>query len=224
VAAARRLGIHSELRQNASLALGTSEVTLLELTGAYSVLARGGRALEPYLIRRVRQASGKVLFERQAESGKIAVAPAIAGSLTEMLASVVGSGTGRRAALTEHACAGKTGTSQDFRDAWFVGYSAQLIAGVWVGNDDGRPMRKVVGGGLPARLWHDVMTAAHEGLPARALTAPIAGERAALGTRSPLQAVEAASSLRRDERRKADALAQALESPQPAAVDQIAVR
>jgi penicillin-binding protein 1A len=224
VAAARRLGIRSELRQNASLALGTSEVTLLELTGAYGVLARGGRALEPYLIRRVRQASGKVLFERQPESGKVVVAPIIAGTLTDMLTSVVGSGTGRRAALTDHACAGKTGTSQDFRDAWFVGYSAQFVAGVWVGNDDGRPMRKVVGGSLPARLWHDVMTVAHEGLPARALTAPLASERAALGGRPPVQAVEAAASLRRDERQQAEALAHALEAPQAAAADQVAVR
>jgi penicillin-binding protein 1A len=172
VAVARRLGIRSELRQDASLALGTSEVTLLELTGAYGVIAHGGRALEPFLIRRVRAASGKVLFERKPESSKVLVAPAVAAALTEMLSGVVSGGTGRRAALGEHAAAGKTGTSQDFRDAWFVGYTGQLIAGVWVGNDDAHPMRKVAGGTLPARLWHDVMTIAHEGLPARGLAGP----------------------------------------------------
>jgi len=75
---------------------------------------------------------------------------------------VLTSGTGKRAALAGHPAAGKTGTSQDFRDAWFVGYTERFVAGVWVGNDDGRAMNKVVGGGLPARLWHDVMLAALE--------------------------------------------------------------
>jgi penicillin-binding protein 1A len=223
VAAAHRLGIHSELRQNASLALGTSEVTLLELTGAYGVLARGGRTLEPQLIRRVRTASGKVLFEARAESGKIAVAAATAGTLTDMLVSVVGSGTGRRAALADRACAGKTGTSQDFRDAWFVGYTAQLIAGVWVGNDDGRPMRRVAGGTLPARLWHDVMTIAHEGLPARGLAGAPPSERAALPGRRPAPAADAATSILPGERSESEPSA-AREGPRPAALNQIAVR
>ncbi len=186
VAAARRLGIHSELRPDASLALGTSEVTLLELTQAYGVLARGGRALEPYLIRRVRSTAGNPLYERKPDAGKIVIAPATAAALTEMLRNVVTSGTGKRAQLAEHATAGKTGTSQDFRDAWFVGYTGQLIAGVWVGNDDARPMRRVTGGSLPARLWHDVVTLAHLGLPARPLPGPQPSERADLGgARSP---------------------------------------
>ena len=188
VAVARRLGIRSELRQDASLALGTSEVTLLELTGAYGVIARGGRALEPFLIRRVRSASGKLLFERKPDSGKVLVAPTVAGALTEMLSGVVSNGTGRRAALSEHAAAGKTGTSQEFRDAWFVGYTGQLVAGVWVGNDDAQPMRKVAGGTLPARLWHEVMTIAHEGLPARALAGSATNERAHFSTPRAAQA------------------------------------
>ena len=91
-----------------------------------------------------------------------------ASDMTKMLASVVNEGTGRGAALAWPA-AGKTGTSQDFRDAWFVGYTAQFTAGVWMGNDDGRPMKGVTGGGLPARLWHDIMLAAHEDLEARPL-------------------------------------------------------
>src|SRR5262245_461964 len=180
LAAARRLGIRSELRQDASLALGTSEVTLLELTGAYGVIAHGGRALEPYLIRRVRTAAGKVLFERRAESSTLLLAPAVTSALNDMLMGVVGAGTGRRAALAEHAAAGKTGTSQDFRDAWFVGYTGHLIGGVWVGNDDARAMRKVTGGSLPARLWHDVMSIAHEGLPPRLPAGSTPSERAAV--------------------------------------------
>jgi penicillin-binding protein 1A len=120
------------------------------------------------------------LFECKPEAAKVLVAPGVAGALTEMLSGVVSGGTGWRAALGEHAAAGKTGTSQDFRDAWFVGYTGQLIAGVWVGNDDAHPMRKVVGGTLPARLWHDVMTIAHDGLPARGLAGAAPSERAQL--------------------------------------------
>jgi penicillin-binding protein 1A len=188
LAAARRLGIRSELRQDASLALGTSEVSLLELTGAYGVIAHGGRAFEPYIIQRVRSAAGKILFERRAESGKMLITPEVAGALTDMLSGVVSGGTGRRAALSEHATAGKTGTSQDFRDAWFVGYTGHLIGGVWVGNDDARPMRKVTGGSLPARLWHDVMMIAHEGLPPRPLPGSTLAERAGLDASRSLDA------------------------------------
>ena len=216
VAAARRLGIRSELRQDASLALGTSEVTLLELTGAYGILAHGGRALEPHIIQRVRTGSGRLLFERKPESDKTVVAPAAASALTDMLMSVVSSGTGRRAALAEHACAGKTGTSQDFRDAWFVGYTGQLVAGVWVGNDDARPMRRVAGGGLPARLWHDVMTAAHEGLPARALAGTLPSERAALGGRRPAAAPEVPPPILPNQRVAPNFSARALEGSEAA--------
>src|SRR5262249_37304484 len=144
-AAARRLGIHSPLRADASLALGTSEVTLLELTSAYGVLARGGKALEPHMIERVRTASGRLLYQWPGESEKVVVAPAQVRALNDMLSGVLVAGTGRRAALARHAAAGKTGTSQDFRDAWFVGYTAQFVAGVWVGNDDNRAMNKVMG-------------------------------------------------------------------------------
>jgi penicillin-binding protein 1A len=170
VAVARRLGIRSELRAEASLALGTSEVTLIELTGAYGVLANGGRALDPHLIGRVRTGSGRVLFQRRDEPRTELVAPAHVAAMNDMLNAVLVSGTGKRAALPGHPAAGKTGTSQDFRDAWFVGYTERFVAGVWVGNDDGRAMNKVVGGSLPARLWHDVMLVAHEaGAPSAAL-------------------------------------------------------
>ena len=162
-AVARRLGIRSQLRADASLALGTSEVTLLELTGAYGVLANGGRALDAHIVTRVRTLSGQVLFEWRPEPAKVLVAPAQVVAMNDMLGAVLVSGTGKRAALPGHPAAGKTGTSQDFRDAWFVGYTAQLVGGVWVGNDDGRSMNKVMGGSLPARLWHDIMLTAHEG-------------------------------------------------------------
>jgi penicillin-binding protein 1A len=162
-AVARRLGIRSALRAEASLALGTSEVTPIELTAAYGVLANGGRALEPHLIGRVRTGSGRVLFERREEPAAELVAPSNVAAMNDMLNAVLVSGTGKRAALPGLPAAGKTGTSQDFRDAWFVGYTEQFVAGVWVGNDDSRAMNKVMGGSLPARLWHDAMLAAHEG-------------------------------------------------------------
>ncbi len=179
VAVARHLGIRSALRADASLALGTSEVTLIELTGAYGVLANGGRALDPHLVRRVRTTSGRVLFERREGPAAALVAPAHVAAMNDMLGAVLVSGTGKRAALPGHPAAGKTGTSQDFRDAWFVGYTEEFVAGVWVGNDDGRAMNKVTGGSLPARLWHDVMLAAHEGrASSTAIRAPPADQRA----------------------------------------------
>src|SRR5262245_31956639 len=164
-AVAQRLGIRSPLRADASLALGTSEVTLIELTGAYGVLANGGRSVDAHIITRVRTAGGKVLFERRPEPAKVVVAPVHVAAMNDMLGAVVSSGTGKRAALADHASAGKTGTSQDFRDAWFVGYAGEIVTGVWVGNDDGRPMHRVMGGSLPARLWHDIMLAALDAHP-----------------------------------------------------------
>ncbi len=162
-AVAHRLGIRSKLTADASLALGTSEVTLIELTGAYGVLANGGRSVEPHLVTRVRTSKGRVLYVRADEQQSVLVAPAHVAAMNDMLSTVLASGTGRRAALAGHPAAGKTGTSQGSRDAWFVGYTGRLVAGVWVGNDDGAPMSRVTGGSLPAKLWHDVMSVAHEG-------------------------------------------------------------
>lgn len=162
IAAAQRLGIDSELREDPSLALGTSEVTLLELTGAYDAFSNGGLRVEPHAIRRVRMGSGRVLYSREASATVQVVDPLFIGEMNDMLHEVVTSGTGRRASLLDHPVAGKTGTSQDNRDAWFIGYTAHLTAGVWIGNDDGKPMRNAVGGGLPAEIWREVMTLAHE--------------------------------------------------------------
>jgi penicillin-binding protein 1A len=173
-AVAHRLGIRSELREEAALALGTSEVTLIEMASAYGVLANGGREVFPHIINRVRTGSGRVIYERPQETAKVLVAPQQVGAMNDMLNAALVSGTGKRAALPRHPAAGKTGTSQDFRDAWFVGYTAHFVAGVWVGNDDGRSMNRVMGGNFPARLWREVMLLAHEGVAPRALpgTAP----------------------------------------------------
>lgn len=180
VATARRLGIKSELRGGPSLALGTSEVSLLELTGAYGVLASGGLAVLPHAVRTVRTAGRDVLFDRAVARPRLVVAPDHVGSMSSMLNSVMVMGTGRRAALVRFPAAGKTGTTQDFRDAWFVGYTAHLVAGVWVGNDGGEPMNRVTGGTLSALIWREVMTEAHRSLAPVALPGTDAPRRDAV--------------------------------------------
>jgi penicillin-binding protein 1A len=179
VETARRLGIRSELRPDASLALGTSEVTLLELASAYGAFASGGRLIEPHIVKRVRTGSGRVLYQRPQEAAKIVIAVRDVGAINDMLNSALVAGTGRRAALLLHPACGKTGTAQEFRDAWFIGYTAHYVGGVWVGNDDRHSMNRVMGGNLPAKLWHDIMVLAHAGrtptaLPGTTPTAPLA--------------------------------------------------
>ena len=160
---ARRLGIKSELREDPSLALGTSEVSLLELTGGYTAFANGGASIAPHAIRRVRMSSGRVLYARGATRTEQVVAPAHVGAMNDMLRAAMTDGAGRRALLARHPAAGKTGTTSEFRDAVFVGYTAHFTAGVWTGNENGKPMNKVMGGGLPAEIWREVMVAAHAG-------------------------------------------------------------
>ncbi|MEM7567073.1 MAG: penicillin-binding transpeptidase domain-containing protein, partial [Pseudomonadota bacterium] len=164
---AKTLGITSDLRAHPSLALGTSEVSLLELTGAYATLASGGLKARPQLVTRVRTRAGEVLYERSPGAPRV-VRSAHVRSMNRMLADVVAYGSGKRAALGRPV-AGKTGTSQDYRDGWFVGYTAQLAAGVWFGNDDGRPSKEMTGGRLPAETWGKVMGALHEGWRVRPL-------------------------------------------------------
>ncbi len=169
VAAARRLGVTVEGGRHPSIALGAAEVTLMDLTAAYAVLANGGAGVWSYAIVEIRDSEGAPLYRRQGSGPGRVVAPRQVAKLNEMLAAVLTEGTGKAARLDRPA-GGKTGTSQQFRDAWFVGYTAQLAAGVWVGNDDASPMRRVTGGGLPARMWREFMAAAHAGLAKRPLT------------------------------------------------------
>jgi penicillin-binding protein 1A len=154
---ARRLGMSSPLRENASIALGTSEVSLVELAAAYGAFANGGNLVTPYSIRRVMTAQGKVLYERAAKKPPQVVGAREVAMMNRMLAETIATGTGRAARIKGWQVAGKTGTTQNFRDAWFVGYAANLVTGVWVGNDDGAPMNKVTGGGTPARIWAQFM-------------------------------------------------------------------
>src|SRR5262249_21022836 len=150
------------------------------------VLASGGRSVDTHIVRRVRTAAGKVLFERRPEPAKVVVAPVHVAAMNDMLGAVVSSGTGKRAALPGHVAAGKTGTSQDYRDAWFVGYADRFVAGVWVGNDDSRPRHGVMGGNRPARLWHDIMLAALDTPPPSATARTSIAEAAAATSSGPL--------------------------------------
>ena len=161
VRTAQRLGIHSKLQDNPSIALGTSEVTLLELTSAYAPFANGGQGVLPHVITRVKNGDGKVLYQRQHSTFGQVVSAADVGAMNDMLTATITNGTGKQAAIEGHMAAGKTGTTQSFRDAWFIGYTGHYVGGVWIGNDDGTRMKKVTGGTLPAKLWHEIMLYAH---------------------------------------------------------------
>ena len=148
---ARRLGIHSTLHARPSIALGTGEVTLLELTGAYAPFANGGQGVLPHLITRVRDGDGRVLYRRQrSTTGQVARSTNV-GAMNDMLNATITLGSGKQAAIEGHEAGGKTGTTQSFRDAWFVGYTAHYVGGVWIGNDGGTRMKKVTGGTLPGQ-------------------------------------------------------------------------
>ncbi|MDR7516267.1 MAG: PBP1A family penicillin-binding protein [Armatimonadota bacterium] len=155
---AQKMGIRSPLRPDLSLALGSSEVTPLELTSAYGVLAALGVRAEPLAILRVEDRLGRVL-EEHAPRRELVVPPEYAYVMTDILKGVILRGTGRGAALGR-PLAGKTGTTDDYRNAWFIGYTPYLVTSVWVGNDDNSPMVKVVGATVPARIWRAFMQAA----------------------------------------------------------------
>ena len=169
VRTAYRLGIASILEPNASIALGTSEVSPLELVTAYATFANGGLAVSPHVIERIRGADGKTLYDRsQQPLGRIVDARYV-GMMNSMLHETLVSGTARAANFPGWQAAGKTGTSQDFRDAWFIGYTSHLVAGIWLGNDDNTPTKHAVGGGVPVEIWSRFMRAAHAGVAPAAL-------------------------------------------------------
>jgi penicillin-binding protein 1A len=174
VATAHRLGVASDLRRDLSTSLGASEVNLLELTGAFAPFANGGNGVLPYAILEIRDTGGRVLYRRSGSGPGRVIQRAPLAAMVDMMSAVVTTGTGR-AAMLDRPAVGKTGTSQDHRDAWFVGGTADYVAGVWLGNDDSQPMHQVTGGTLPARLWKTFMSEAHRGLPAQALPGATSG-------------------------------------------------
>jgi len=158
---AQRLGIASPLQANPSLALGTSEVTPLELVAAYAAFANGGIGVVPYVIAQVKTAEGKVIYRRPAGFGLGRVVdPMVVAMMNDMLHQTFVSGTAKKGEIPGWDTAGKTGTTQEFRDAWFIGFTGSLVAGVWLGNDDGDPTKRVSGGNLPVEVWQTFMKAA----------------------------------------------------------------
>ena len=188
VRTARRLGITTELDRHPSLALGTSEVTLLDLTGAYATFANGGPGVLPYGITRIRTRGGKVLYERSGSGPGQVVAPRHVRRMTDLMRANVVWGTGD-GADPDRPAAGKTGTTQNARDAWFVGFTADLVGGVWMGNDDGAPMADVTGGSLPADIWRRTVTRVLKGTPPE----PLPGLHVRVAEKTPSRGDGAAS-------------------------------
>ncbi len=172
VRVAERLGLTGSPEPNPSIALGTHEVSLLEITGAYAPFANQGMGVWPYAIKDIRDRNGTVLYARTGTGPGRVLAQRHAAAMNTMLSGVIEDGTGRNAGI-ERPAAGKTGTSQNFRDGWFVGYTANLVAGVWMGNDNGAAPKRLTGGGLPAKIWHDTMMAAHLHVPVSPLDTQI---------------------------------------------------
>jgi len=161
---ARRLGLTAALPDRPSLALGSGEVTLLEMTAAYAAFANHGRFVTPYAIEAISTSADGTVYQRPETAAREVLDARAVSDLNRMLQSAVERGTGRRARIGRPA-AGKTGTSQGFRDAWFIGYTADLVAGIWVGRDDASPMDGVTGGSLPAEIWAAFMSEAAKGPP-----------------------------------------------------------
>lgn len=162
-ATARELGIRTELRLNRSMPLGTNEVTVLDMTSGYTVFANGGMKAKGYAVLDVRTLEGKLIYDRKRDekpAERLVEAEKIA-QLDSMLGNVVTAGTARRAQLGFTPAAGKTGTTQAYRDAWFMGFTGELTTGVWMGNDSFRPTRRLTGGNLPAMIWQKYMAEAH---------------------------------------------------------------
>ena len=163
-------GIESDIAVGPAVALGASESTLLEMTGAYAGILNGGSSVDPYGLIALRLKGDRdPLLEQEGGIGERVISPQAAQQLTYMMSRVVEAGTGTRARLPGRQAAGKTGTTQAARDAWFIGFTADYVAGVWMGYDDNKPLTGVTGGGLPAEIWRETMTRVHDGTAARPL-------------------------------------------------------
>src|ERR1700712_4941518 len=200
VRTAYRLGISSKLDANASIALGTSEVSLTELVGAYAPFANGGRGVAPHVVNKIRTVEGnKVLYARPADQLTQVIDTRSVAMMNTMMQETLLSGTARKAEIPGWSAAGKTGTSQDFRDAWFIGYTASLVTGVALSNADPPQTRTPAGAPLPVEVWTRFMKTAHQGVPVAALPgaqsgglfsnfAQAASQSSAPSTSAPVQA------------------------------------
>ncbi|MEE4348949.1 MAG: PBP1A family penicillin-binding protein [Pacificimonas sp.] len=169
---ARRLGIETEISRQPAMTLGTSTVRLIDMTAAYAAVANGGRAVQPYGVTKIETADGRVLYERRTAPARVVLSPWVVTNMTHLLESVVTAGTGRAAAFGKPA-GGKTGTTSNNQDGYFVGFTRDLVTGVWMGRDDNQRVAGLTGGSSPARAFASFMTAATSGMPARPLDSDI---------------------------------------------------
>jgi membrane peptidoglycan carboxypeptidase len=172
---AKRMGVQSPLPAVPSLALGSAEVTLLEMTRAFGSVAAGVQSIEPYSIRSIAGNSQQSLYTKPGAGSEVTgQLGASRAMMIDLLQTVVSEGTGKAARIPNVPVAGKTGTTQEYRDAWFIGFTPDIVVGVWVGNDDNTPMNRVVGGDFPANIWHDFVGRA---LPIVSRTSPQVARR-----------------------------------------------
>jgi penicillin-binding protein 1A len=177
---AKRMGLTHPLTDSSSLPIGAAEVTPIDMAASYAVFANGGKRADPYAAWEVRNSSGEVIYRHDRDTPpKQVLDTRVVHDMNFMLNKVVEEGTGKRAALEGIPVAGKTGTTNGYKDAWFVGYTGNLVASVWYGNDDSSPMNDMTGGTLPAMTWHEVMNLAHQNLEIR----PIPGASPANASR-----------------------------------------
>jgi penicillin-binding protein 1A len=177
---AKRMGLTHPLTDSSSLPIGAAEVTVIDMAAAYAVFANGGKRADPYAAWEVRNSSGEVIFSRDRDTPpKQVLDTRVVQDMNFMLNKVVEEGTGKRALLEGIPVAGKTGTTNGYKDAWFVGYTGNLVTSVWYGNDDSTSMNDMTGGTLPAMTWQEVMKVAHQNLEIR----PIPGANPANANR-----------------------------------------
>jgi penicillin-binding protein 1A len=189
---ARDMGIHTPLPDTPSLPIGADAVTLLEHTGAYATFPNLGKVVTPHAILEVRTGSGELVwrYDRDGPKPQQKLPVRVASDMIKMMNSVVENGTARRARLDGIAAAGKTGTTNAYRDAWFMGYTGNFVCGVWFGNDDYSPTNRMTGGSLPAMTWHNVMAYAHQGIelkPLPGIPAPVRHETVAESEHKPAE-------------------------------------
>jgi len=191
---ARKAGLRTALPDTPSMPIGANEVTVLDHTGGYGIFVNDGKSITPHAILEVRNGAGDLIwrFDRDGKKSVEVISPQVARDLNVMMNKVVEEGTGKRAILDNTKSAGKTGTTNAYRDAWFVGFTGNYIAGVWFGNDDYTSTNRMTGGSLPAGTWHDIMAYAHQGIEIKAIPgvpnpAPSRQTVAAAGNRNEAQ-------------------------------------
>ena len=170
-ATAKRLGISTQISTDPAMALGTSLVEPIEMAQAYAAFADGGQKVGAWGVERIRNAAGQVVYQKRLPPAAQVIDNPALGELTGMMRTVLTEGTGRRAALPGYDLAGKTGTTSDYKDAWFCGFTGGLTTVVWMGRDNNQPMRRITGGTAPAELWHDYMRVVLKKLPSAPIPA-----------------------------------------------------